>query len=184
MKKIANKFFYRIDGQNQPIPGTLQRFNKKPDIGRWKEVEADICCPVEGCTPPCANLTWQTSIEKPVTVADAGFALTISINGVLVVDSSSEGTGEGTFNEAGSITLNAGDVVNVSLTPIGDLILGDGFSLYDNASSSLLDPETYEFEFIAECGTSPIEGLEDNTFVNFYLVTLETLLSVPEEEGE
>jgi hypothetical protein len=47
-----NRFFYRIDGQGYPIPGTLQRWREKPKHGHWKELDySNVCCiePGVGC---------------------------------------------------------------------------------------------------------------------------------------
>lgn len=40
------KYFYRVDGQNHPIPGSLIRVKEKPITGKWKEISGDICCPL------------------------------------------------------------------------------------------------------------------------------------------
>lgn len=74
MKKIANRFFYRIDGQDHPIPGTLQRFNHKPAIGRWREIAANVCCDPEdelisflltGDNPSHCNVITTSDIDTP-----------------------------------------------------------------------------------------------------------------------
>ena len=51
MKQIANRFFYQLDYKNDPIPGTLARFNRKPVHGKWVEV-ANQCCPQPNCIEP------------------------------------------------------------------------------------------------------------------------------------
>lgn len=40
----AKRFFYKIDSQGQPIPGTLARYPKRPEQGRWVEVFPNLCC--------------------------------------------------------------------------------------------------------------------------------------------
>jgi hypothetical protein len=38
-------YFYRVDREGFPVPGSLQRFKEKPMNGRWKQLEYDnICC--------------------------------------------------------------------------------------------------------------------------------------------
>lgn len=45
MKKLH--FFYRVDSQGYPVPGSLQRFKEKPINGRWQQLDYDNIC----CTP-------------------------------------------------------------------------------------------------------------------------------------
>lgn len=38
-------FFYRVDKQGYPVPGSLQRFEQKPTNGRWQQLDYNnICC--------------------------------------------------------------------------------------------------------------------------------------------
>jgi hypothetical protein len=44
---MSNKlnFFYRVDSQGYPVPGSLQRFKEKPINGRWQQLDYNnICC--------------------------------------------------------------------------------------------------------------------------------------------
>lgn len=43
------KTFIRIDASGRVIPGSIIKTKKKPTIGRWKEIQQNICCnPVIG----------------------------------------------------------------------------------------------------------------------------------------
>lgn len=44
---IKLNYFYRIDKDGFPVPGSLQRFNQKPTNGRWQQLENNnICCDI------------------------------------------------------------------------------------------------------------------------------------------
>lgn len=53
------RYFYRIDKQGNPIPGTLARLKAKPINGSWKEAYND-CCPT--CLP-IESLPFDTTSE-------------------------------------------------------------------------------------------------------------------------
>jgi hypothetical protein len=40
----AKRFFYKVDNQHRPIPGTLARFPSRPTQGTWIEVFPNLCC--------------------------------------------------------------------------------------------------------------------------------------------
>lgn len=38
-------YFYRVDSQGNPVPGSLQRFKIKPSNGQWQQLDYNnICC--------------------------------------------------------------------------------------------------------------------------------------------
>lgn len=41
---IRKKAFVRLDGSGRVIPGSLVLRVKKPSIGRWLEIEPNVCC--------------------------------------------------------------------------------------------------------------------------------------------
>jgi hypothetical protein len=45
-------FFYRVDSQGYPVPGSLQRFKEKPINGRWKQLDYNNICCIPGEEPP------------------------------------------------------------------------------------------------------------------------------------
>lgn len=58
------KVYYRIDGQGNPIPGTLARLSKKPITGLWREL-TNICCETATvCNTACeeAGVTPHTNV--------------------------------------------------------------------------------------------------------------------------
>lgn len=75
--KTLKRFFYRIDGQGYPIPGTLQRWKEQPKIGQWKELEfSNVCCiePGVGCQD-VADRTVLSNIFNTTDIADYNLAL-------------------------------------------------------------------------------------------------------------
>lgn len=60
-------FFYRVDKQGYPVPGSLQRFEVKPTNGRWKQLDYNnICCipadPLEGVSERTITFTYLTPL--------------------------------------------------------------------------------------------------------------------------
>lgn len=79
----ANRFFYRIDKQGNPIPGTLVRLKAKPINGSWKEVPSNVCCESGGvgsCEMIIAEPSWPTSfsIGTDVTISVCGQEIIIN----------------------------------------------------------------------------------------------------------
>ena len=38
------KSYVRLDGQNRVVAGSLIFRQKKPTVGKWKEIPSSICC--------------------------------------------------------------------------------------------------------------------------------------------
>jgi hypothetical protein len=89
------KYFYRVDRQNHPIPGTLQKLNQIPTTGKWKQVPTDTCCD-DLCPEPC-----------PEPTAGETLALEVYSNGALTPIPIL--TASNSFDIAGGVvTLNNG----------------------------------------------------------------------------
>jgi len=63
MSNPASKFryFVRLDGNLDPIPGSLikRKFNQKPKVGNWVDVTT--------CAKPCCNPTTTTTTSSTTT---------------------------------------------------------------------------------------------------------------------
>lgn len=68
---MSQKYFYRVDGQNQPIPGTLVRLKEKPLTGKWREVSGNPCCdePASGGGPTGQEVILRDYIGETVVVS-------------------------------------------------------------------------------------------------------------------
>lgn len=66
------KYYYRVDGENHPIPGTLVRLKERPITGKWREVSANPCC--DAPTGPVGT--------KEVTLRNYSLE-TITVSGIL-----------------------------------------------------------------------------------------------------
>lgn len=69
------RYFYRIDQFNNPIPGTLEKYTKKPKTGKWGEITREDldrkpCCVSEQL---CTDFLVLTSLEEiPVSEYPTG----------------------------------------------------------------------------------------------------------------
>ncbi len=66
------KFWYRLDQNGIPIPGTLERRATKPTTGKWKELAViDPCCDENDPCPPSGFTLRPIQVDSTGICADA-----------------------------------------------------------------------------------------------------------------
>lgn len=130
----ANKYFYKIDNQGNPIPGTLARFNRKPKQGQWVEV-ANVCCPNPNCESSTPTLNWWYTTST--TIGN----FTIEVNGTPIVELINEAD-----NAEGTYTPAVGDIIDVYVENTGPVLATDmSISGQENVFFFNENPSNYSF---------------------------------------
>jgi len=120
---MTQKYFFRIDGQNHPIPGTLVKLKEKPTNGRWKQVLNDGCC------FPC-TLEERTFISPdPIAIIGSPVDIVITLNSVVIyvatdlvaaainsVNNTLLGIAVVTLNEDDTLTMVSSVCVDMEIT--------------------------------------------------------------------
>lgn len=110
---VKSKYFYKVDKNNNPVPGNLVKANKKPLGGNWRQIPTNACCddlcPV--CPPPPCSTTLTYAISYTPNCSNLNAIITINNIPVITVENSAVGALQQTL---GILTVYEGDVVSIT----------------------------------------------------------------------
>jgi hypothetical protein len=135
------KAFVRIDGSGKVIPGGPIFQASKPKVGKWKQIDANLCCNPSGSTTTTttsSTSSTSTSTSTTTTTTTASASLTIAIT---ATPCSTPSAFLDVILIAGSDICDTGAQLQGDFTALGEevYVLYNGFSrIFVKLSNSLL----------------------------------------------